>query len=122
MPEWVIYILLVVAMLVGYLLATFLDRNTNIFKKISSWIIVPLPFIVLFVIGIPLLLVRPQLPFETIFYSVAFPTLFFCGLSVAIYIERYTKWRQRKLDKAKAAQNAFAKPTKETKTDLRKEK
>ncbi|WP_027334168.1 hypothetical protein [Mycoplasma elephantis] len=102
MPEWLVYSLLVLTLIIGYLLATLIDRYTKFFKRISSWIIVPLPFIVLFLIGIPLLLFKVD--FDIIFYCCSFPFLFFCGVSIAVYIERYIIWRERKLEKAKIAQ------------------
>lgn len=104
MNEWWIYILLVVSILISYLVTTAIDRAYNPFRKISSWIIIPLPFLVMFIIGIPMLLVQPKIEFNIIFYSVAFPTMVFLGFSTAIFLERWTKWRERKLAKAQEAQ------------------
>lgn len=118
MSQWWGYVLLIAALAIGYLLSTLLDRKYKIFKKIPSWVVIPLPFVMLLLIALPMVLVEPRIEADTIFYSAGVPTCLLFGWSTALFIERWNVWKEKKLAKAQEARGM--QPTQElTKKELK---
>ncbi|WP_027120579.1 hypothetical protein [Mycoplasmopsis lipofaciens] len=97
MNELILFITWSAALTVSYLVTNYLNKNTKIFSKIPSWIIVPLPFIVFLLIGLPLMF--SSVNFEIVLYATSYPTVICFGITVAIFIDRWLKWRERKVQK-----------------------
>lgn len=112
MSEFWLTITLMLTAVIGYFIG-FYTWELKWIKKISSWIIVPLPFIVLLLIATPMVI--ENINGEIILYSAGYPTCLFMGFSVCIFLNRWDIWRKLRIDKAKKAAGWTKYDTKEKK-------
>ncbi|QGZ97519.1 hypothetical protein GE118_01750 [Mycoplasma sp. NEAQ87857] len=101
MIEWYIYISWIAVLTISYLIANYLNTHTLIFAKIKTWIFLLGPFLLIFIIGLPMVIAKVN--FNITLYATSYPCMFFFGIWTAVFLERWNKWKEHKTKKLKEA-------------------
>lgn len=101
--QWWVFLILIACAAFAYLITNKINTSYQVFKKLKMWYILPFPFIVFILVGVPLIIANVD--FNITFYAAGIPFVLCLGFSTALFLERYNIWREQKLAKANQRQN-----------------